>query len=190
MVGSKVGVSLTKEEVQDTNHEHFPHKALQVRETSSFLQVLSVAIFVQVLYACLNQNSAVESLQGSSQVLQVTGQWLFTFSSSHLLVFLPTHVQFFLRLSFVLNLYVLSKQKTDGNELGTEDGTTDGVDDGSVLIDGILDGDTLGAGDTLGTCDGHIPHENLQVWKKPVILQFSSFAIAQVVYNSSTINSA
>ena len=96
----------------------------------------------------------------------------------------------FLRLSFVLNLYVLSKQKTDGDELGTEDGTIDGVDDGSVLIDGILDGDTLGAGDTLGTRDGHISHENLQVWKKPVILQFSSFVIAQVVYDSSTINSA
>ena len=75
-------------------------------------------------------------------------------------------------------MYVLSKQKPVHNELRTEDGTTDGVDDGSVLIDDILGGDTLGAGDTLGTCDGHIPHENLQVWKKPVILQFSLFAIA------------
>ena len=85
---------------------------------------------------------------------------------------------------------VLSKLKLNCNEPWTEDGTIDGVDDGSVLIDGILDGDTLGAGDTLGTRDGHISHENLQVWKKPVILQFSSFTIEQVVYNSSTINSA
>jgi len=71
----------------------------------------------------------------------------------------------------------------DGTELGVIEGNTDGVEDGSVLIDGILDGEAL------GTNDGQTPHVALQVWKTPVTLQFSSLAIVHVLYSSSNINS-
>ena len=100
-----------------------------------------------------------------------------------------------------MNLYVLSKQKPDRNELGTEDGTTDGVEDGTILgtNDGIPDGIILGLndgiefgvsdgialgdvlinrildGDILGVSDGHVPHETLQVREKDSFLQLLLF---------------